>query len=406
MKARRSDILDIALLTGSVLALGISVLAAGSMSIIAGVNNLLQLVENARAAWSVTLIFSAMGLLTIPGLYLSLRSIEGRPALVSDSISPIFFILGIGFPLALALGELSWQFNILPSFLEPLAHVIAAITPMIFMSIYVIRKLPLIPWRRIWGQFTAGLWLSPLIALIVELLTAIPLLLLLFAYVFTEINPRDFLGPLTSGSPLDQGYLEAQLESIVNQPLLIIAVMLFVSVLIPLLEEIIKTIGLWPMIKRGINAPYAFAGGVVAGGAYGLFEAFFLVQTGEGWALLMIARAGATIMHMITTGMSSLGFALAASEKKWTTALRYYIYAVLLHGSWNLAAVGVGFAYLSQGTSTVVNISNGVAVIVIASGVTLAILTAGAIFGLHAFPKFLLIRYGEAASQEASAVES
>jgi hypothetical protein len=405
MKVHRSDILDIALLIGSILALGISVLAAGSMSIIAGVNNFLQLVENAQAAWSVTLIFSAMGLLTIPGLYLSFRSIEGRPALVSDSISPIFFILGIGFPLALGIGEVSRQFNILPYFLEPLAHVIAAITPMLFVSIYLVRRLPLIPWRRIWGQFTTGLWLSPMIALIVELLTAIPLLMLLFAYVFTEINPRDFLVPLTSGSPLDQGYLEAQLRSIVNQPFLIIALMLFVSVLIPLLEEIIKTVGLWPMIKRGISPPYAFVGGAVAGGAYGLFEAFFLVQTGEGWALLMVARAGATIMHMITTGMTSLGLALAASKKKWKTALRYYLYAVLLHGIWNLAAVGVGFAYLSQGASTGVDINN-VDAIVIASGLTLALLTTGALYGLHAFPKYLLIQHGVLVSHDASAVES
>lgn len=406
MNRSRIDLLDISLLIGSLLALGVSVVAAGSMSIIAVMNNFLNLLDDAQAAWSIALIFSVMGLLTLPGLYFGYRSIEGRPAPVSRSISSLFFIIGLGFPLALGLGEVSRQFDLLTFILEPLAHVLAAVTPMLFMSLYVVRQLPLIPWRRIWGQFTGGLWLSPMIALVAELLAAIPLLLLLFTYVFNEIDPRELIEPFASGAPVDETSIGAQLELLLDQPLLVISAILFVSVLVPLLEELIKTVAIWPMLRRGIPPLYAFTGGVIAGGAYGLFEALFLVQPGEGWAALMVARAGATIMHMITTGMASLGLALALKTRRWKTGLRYYLYAVLLHGVWNLAALGIGAAYLSQEASSTATAAVGIDAVVIASGVLLILLAAGAAFGLHAFPRHLRAKQASELAQEASAVES
>ncbi|MGD8620334.1 MAG: PrsW family glutamic-type intramembrane protease [Anaerolineales bacterium] len=390
MKASRSDTLDILLLIGSILALGFSVVAAGGMAIIAGVNNILQLLENAQAAWSIALIFTFMGLLTLPGLYLSYRSINGHPARVSQSIPTSAFIVGVGLPFGIALGTLGQQLNVLAFILEPLGHVLAAISPMLFLSVLVIRQLPLIPWRRVWGQFTGGLWLSPMIALILELAIAIPLVVLLFAYVLTEVDPREFIQPLTSGAPLNQASMEAQLQTLLRQPVLIISGLLFVSLIVPILEEMVKTFALWPMLRRGISPLYAFAGGAIAGGAYGLFEAFFLAQPGEGWAGLMVARAGATSMHMITTAMVSLGIALAIQTRKWVKALRYYLYAVLLHGTWNLAAIGVAAVYLVEEGSSSLEIGSSVTAVSIGSGIILSLLAAGAVFGLYRFPKNLL----------------
>ncbi|MGD8632782.1 MAG: PrsW family glutamic-type intramembrane protease [Anaerolineales bacterium] len=402
-KASRSDALDIMLLVGSILALGVSLLAAGSMAAIAGINNILQLLDNAQAAWSVAFIFSLMGILTIPGLYLSYRSINGRPPLVSRSLPTAYLLVGVGFPLALALGTLSARADFLPYFFEPLAHVIAALTPMLFLSVLVVRQLPLIPWRRIWGHVSGGLWVSPTIALVLELLAAIPLVAVIFAYVMTEVDPREFIQPFTSGAPLDEGTLNAQLEALLDQPLLVITGLLFVTVLVPLLEEMIKTISLWPMLRRGVRPIYAFAAGAVMGGAYGLFEALFLAQPGEGWAALMVARAGATSMHMLTTALASMGFALAIEKKKLTVALRYYLFAVVMHGVWNLAAIGVAIVSLFQGDATSAVLSNGAVVVSVGSGILLVLLTAGAVSGLHLIPGYLLKRGEIQAPQEISA---
>lgn len=403
IKSTRSDYLDLILFLGSILALSFSILAAGSMAIIAGVNNFLQVFENARAAWTISMVFGTMGLLTIPGLYLSYRSIYGKTPFVSQTISPALFGLGIAFPFSLALGFFSHQWDIAPILLEPIAHVLAALTPMLFMSMYVIRQLPQIPWRRIWGQFTAGLWISPFIALVLELLTAIPLVVLLFAFIWTEVDPREFIEPLTTPSPLNETYFQTQIESALQQPLIIVSAVSYVTILVPLLEELIKSIVIWPMLRRGLQPLYAFTSGTIAGGAYGLFEAFFLAQPGEDWGALMIARAGATFMHMITTGMVSLGLAMGLERRKWRPALRYYFFAVLLHGIWNLLAIGLGLGYIFQETSGSPFGDNGITALVIASGALLSLLTAGALFGLHAFPKYLLQEKESSFAQETSA---
>jgi hypothetical protein len=392
MNSHRNDTLDILLLIGSILALGVSVIAASGMAVIGGVNNILQLLENAQAAWSIAIIFIFMGLLTIPGLYLSYRSLNGHPAQVSQSLPATIFLVGVGFPIGIAIGTLSQELNFLTFILEPVAHVVAASSPMLFLSIVVIRQLPLISWRRVWGQFTGGLWLSPMVALILELATAIPLLVLLFAYVLTEVDPREFLEPLTSGAPLDQSSLETQLQALFSQPLLIVSAAVFATILVPLIEEMVKTIALWPMLRRGISPLYAFVGGAIAGGAYGLFEAFFLVQPGEGWAALMVARAGATSMHMITTALVSLGLALAIQNKRWFTALRFYFYAVMLHGIWNLAAIGVAAVFLLQEGNITAELNNGITAVSIGSGIMLALLTGIAVIGLYTVPRNLTKR--------------
>lgn len=390
METHRRDVLDILLLIGSILAIGFSILTAGSLAILAGLNSFIDFLANVQAAWTVALIFGTMGLLTLPGLILSYRSISGKASPVSSHIPVSFLAVACLFPLALALGVLSSQFNLLPSLLQPIAHVVAAVTPMIFMSIYVFRQLPHIPWRRFWGQFSAGLWLSPLVALFLEMLTAIPLLILLFGYLWTELDTRELLEPLTTNPQLAEGYLEAQLEAALNQPALIITAIVYVTVLVPLLEEVVKTIAVWPLLRRGIQPVYGFVGGVIAGGAYGIFEAFFLAQPGDDWLPLMVARAGATCMHMFTTGMAGLGLAVARSEKNWKLALRYYLLAVLLHGLWNLAALGLGLGMIAQETEFSTLGDSLLEAIVIVGGSVLVLLTATAVGGLHSTPRQLL----------------
>ncbi len=107
-------------------------------------------------------------------------------------------------------------------------------------------------------------------------------------------------------------------------------------------------------------------------------------------------------MHMITTAMASLGLAKAIKNRKWLIALRYYFYAVLLHGIWNLAAIGVAAVFLFQEGSGSVEAGSIATAVSIASGVILTLLTAGAVLGLVAFPKNLLKREEVSPVQEAS----
>ncbi|MBW2711909.1 MAG: LysM peptidoglycan-binding domain-containing protein, partial [Deltaproteobacteria bacterium] len=143
-------------------------------------------------------------------------------------------------------------------------------------------------------------------------------------------------------------YLVSQVQEFTNQPLILFLIAAFLIVFVPMVEEAIKTIGVWPVIRRGFTPYQAFIGGAIAGAGYGLFEAFFLGQPGVTWVPVMIARAGATMMHMITTALTSLGIARARESGRWSDALRYYFVAVFLHSLWNISALGVGVIILIQ----------------------------------------------------------
>ena len=56
----------------------------------------------------------------------------------------------------------------------------------------------------------------------------------------------------------------------------------------------------------------------------------------------MIARAGATLIHMFTTGLTAIGLAKAAREHSFKKAIPYYLIAVAIHAIWNLCALALG----------------------------------------------------------------
>jgi hypothetical protein len=164
----------------------------------------------------------------------------------------------------------------------------------------------------------------------------------------------------------------------------------FLIIFVPMVEEAIKTIGVWPVIRRGFTPYQAFIGGAIAGAGYGLFEAFFLGQPGVTWVPVMIARAGATMMHMITTALTSLGIARARESGRWSDALRYYFVAVFLHSLWNISALGVGVIILIQEDLTPTNLQPLLSVVSGAAGVVIITLTITAFLGIWLIPGKLL----------------
>jgi RsiW-degrading membrane proteinase PrsW (M82 family) len=140
---------------------------------------------------------------------------------------------------------------------------------------------------------------------------------------------------------------------VLSQPVIISLFLFYLGILVPVIEEIIKAIGLLPLLHRSISEAEGFLGGLLAGAGYGLFEAFYLGQPGPGWTALMVARAGATMMHMFTAGLTGLGFARAKREGHIKPFLQNLMIAIGLHALWNFAAVLMGIGMLSDLTEQV-----------------------------------------------------
>jgi len=388
----KRDQLSVFLLIASILAF---LLAAAGFIGMGLLGTMSWLIDNSAAVGPTLIIaaaFMVMGLCTLPGIYFGYQGMQGRfPERKEKTFGGWIYICFL-FPIALGLGYLAFNRGVLPILLGPLAHISAAIIPVLFALAILFRKGLPISAKRIWGHFLAGLWASPIVAFIVEILAALPLLLIAFATLFQEINNQGLIENFTSPEQWNETYLLTQTQNLTNQPLILFLIMAFLIVFVPLAEEAIKTIGIWPVIRRGFTQYQAFLGGAIAGAGYGLFEAFFLGQPGVSWVPVMIARAGATMMHMITTALTSLGIARARESGRWTHALRYYLGAVLLHSLWNISALGVGVIVLFLEDLSPSNMEPGLTSISGVAGGVIFALSLTAFLGLWLIPGKLLSR--------------
>ncbi len=339
---KASNTLDYALFVASIIAIGFSAMATLGMMTMAGIAVFWGDPLEAIAPLAAGASLIVMGLASLPLLYLSLRSILAQESPAPRQPSEAWSLTGLLLPAGLLLGFLAFEQEFLPWILGPIAHVFAAVGPVIAAVVMVLRRGPQLSARRRWGQFNTGLWVSPFLAFMIEMILLLPVIILLLMGQFGEINIQPIIDSLSTGEVLSDPAVESAFLDFLSQPIVIGLALLYLVVLVPLVEEVIKTIAIWPLLKRGLTNTEAFLGGALAGAGYALFEAFFLAQPGENWGLTMIARAGATLIHMFTTGLTSIGLAKAAREHSIKKAIPYYLIAVAIHAIWNLCALALG----------------------------------------------------------------
>jgi hypothetical protein len=299
------------------------------------------------APLSAAFAFALMGLSVLPLLYSSSRAVFGYSRLKASKPPWILNLLILLLPLGILIGTIAYSQNLFPAFLGSVGHILAAIGPVFAASVMVLRAGDKLSFRRRWASLNAGLWVSPFIALILELFTVAPLAIAFLFSTTYRVNLEPMIVDLMRGRPIQPDVLTDLTANLIEDPVILLTIFAYVGVFVPLVEELVKTIAVWPLLRRGLKMSEAFTCGALAGAGYALFEAFFLAQPGDEWALVMVARAGATLMHMFTTGVAAVGVARAYQMKSFSAALPYYFGAVSLHALWNFAALtlGVGFFY-------------------------------------------------------------
>ena len=401
----KNDRWNILLLVGSILAILIGFLGAAGSILLGVVGLFIGEAVSGYSSWVLAGIFVGLTLVSVPAGWVALKAIRGEIQTIPKPSPALFYGSLLLLIVALGIGTLAFQGDILPALLGPPAHVLAALLPVIAIVTLILKRSPTISQRRGWGHFMAGLWLSPISALILELIAAIPIVLILAVAINASLGD-DFLLRIWEQPDLlpEENTVNTILE-VLSQPLYGGLILAYLGILIPLVEEMIKSIGLLPLIRRQISDAEGFLGGVLAGAGYGLFEALFLGQPGPGWAALMLARVGATMMHMLTAGLTGLGFARAKSTKQIGPLIRYYMMAVGLHALWNVAAVLMGVGVAGEALeSTFITPMLGTT-LAISGSLILVILSAGAYYYLRRLPT-KLNGPGERDEPQSSGVES
>lgn len=139
------------------------------------------------------------------------------------------------------------------------------------------------------------------------------------------------------------------LSPYLTNPYLIVAVLGYISVLVPLVEETFKPLAVWIFASRIETPAQGFVLGMVSGGAFALIESLNASADGTtNWPFVVGVRAGTSLLHMAVSGMVGWGITSAIREKKYGRFAGAYLSAILIHGLWNACAVGAGLSFVGE----------------------------------------------------------
>ncbi len=298
-----------------------------------------------------TLAFLAA--LALPSLIFTSWRMAGQPAGAPARSNRLRYasLALLLWPPVLAMGRvLSTQAEITRYLLPPL-QIVAVVLPLWWLVELAQQKLPALSPQRTWGVINFSLFFSTPLVIFAEIG------LFLFALVIVVL--------IISGQPMLQSQFEEFSQRIIqssvdpqtlmriylpflSQPWFIFALLVGLSCLVPLTEELLKPLALWVLIDRGLTPAEGFIAGALAGAGFALIETLFSLANpaGSSWLELTIGRAGTGLLHIGTAAF--MGHALAAawqSSHYIRVGLTYFAMAAI-HGLWNAFSVLNGYTDL------------------------------------------------------------
>lgn len=293
------------------------------------------------------------GLLVLPSaVYAGLR-VMGRPAKqglrLPGFLRPTLLIFLL--PLALLLGywvatrtQIAWLGL-------PLLHIVAISLPVLWLLYITIRELPWGSPQRMWGVWASGLLLGPGIILFAELVAVVAGMVLLGVWLSNQPLLEQELLRLMEGmtDPIQaQEEIVELFSPYLASPATLLAGLTFFSVLVPLIEEAFKPVGVWLLAGRGLTPAGGFVAGAISGAGYALFESLALASAGEDWLYVVVARVGTGSVHILNTALVGWALVRAWQERSYLRLGVAYLTAVAIHGLWNGLTVIATFSSLGE----------------------------------------------------------
>ncbi len=207
---------------------------------------------------------------------------------------------------------------------------------------------------RQWRIFGFSLTVVPIVVIVVELIAMLMMggiAVLWMAYsVFIDPSLESELMNLVDQISTAGNDPETNLRML--EPYLLNFSVIFWGVvvfggIVPIIEEVIKPLALWPLANRNITPQEGWVGGLLCGAGFALMEnvLFFtsIMMSGD-WLYMAIGRSGTGVLHMLASGLVGWGLAAAWAERKWFFLGLTTLGAFLLHGLWNALSLLTGIA--------------------------------------------------------------
>ncbi len=309
--------------------------------------------EDTVSAFSLLALALGLGL---PLTLTTLGAYRGRPSRTFGMrgiwlLAPLLLMTTIG-------GQIVLLQDLVPKLLLPFFHVLSlAIPPLLIvgaMARHFSKAGLTIRWRELLGHIAAGGFVATLASLALEAIAFAGTVLL----VALAPGGWDWLQETWQqlrGSPLGLDDPD-MLNELLGAPWGLFAVLLTVGVAAPLIEETVKPWAAALLSGRRPSSGRVFLWGVAAGAGFSLTEGLLNTPPAdEQWAVMVVARIGATAMHCLAAGLVAWGWARQRgqpSQRRWFALPLAYLSAAGLHALWNSSIVGISLLALQIDVET------------------------------------------------------
>ena len=203
--------------------------------------------------------------------------------------------------------------------------------------------------KRDSGILTVSFGISTPYIVLVEVLVFLILAIMLFSRLFGNPKFMELFNTILNNPESlqnDPARLFSEFETMFSLPNLLGWLLLVVAGIMPLVEELFKTIGVWLLKVRNPDPAESFRAGLLSGAGFALFEGLLSVSSlqqsaiGYGeWAGLILGRFGGSLLHILAGGIIGLAIGEYWQNRKVGYLLLSYLAAWLLHAAWNALAV-------------------------------------------------------------------
>ncbi|HMV28815.1 MAG TPA: PrsW family glutamic-type intramembrane protease [Anaerolineales bacterium] len=263
-------------------------------------------------------------------------------------VLPALVIFSILFGGLITFAEIPW----LNWLLLPFLTVLVIVPPIWLLFGIASNGLNLGPLWRFFSILGLGMTAGPIIMIVLEMVLLLTLIIAGVAYI--AITRPEMVSEIESlANMLNQGLSEDAMLNLLSpyltNPTLLAIGIGYIALLVPLIEELFKPLAVWLFARQLESPAQGFALGVLSGAAFALVESLNASADGTtSWAVIVAARTGTSVLHMLTTGLVGWGIAMAFKEKRYGRLFGAYLSAVLIHGIWNAAAAGTGISALGE----------------------------------------------------------
>jgi hypothetical protein len=334
-------------LAASLIAAGIIWLLAAGLAIL-GFMQVLEpqpLWEEITSNFLMVGILLMVGALLLPSAWFALARLAGFSTAPPLWLRRLFHppLMMLLMPVAVVIGyfislrpEIAW-------FALPPVHIVVIGIPVLWLTYLGLRGLPTGSSQRKWGIFGTGLVLGPAIILVLELIAlvvfgglVIGVIYLFQPALFQELQTLIEIIPGYADRPEEALRL---IQPYLFEPIILFSIFAFVAGIVPVIEELLKPIGVWLFSRYIITPAEGFVAGLLSGAGFALFENLTLATIGDQWAAAVLVRVSTGLLHIITTGLMGLALVLAWRQKRYKRLFLTYLLVVFIHGLWNALAL-------------------------------------------------------------------